>query len=642
MKEIRDKVYEEISGYITMCISDSAAEVLPYWTINNDSNLSRMIKEKFKIAFSEDELLFMVSNSILAKGKSGAVFTLDKVYYKGWGGFDTYSCSHSDYFYSLSNYKMFYLGDADGDYFTLQFLMKKINDEKIVTERRLRRKKILDSSSMISNIGTIVTKLFEIFQEAKEEKKIAEFIYQVAFTFNQENKLSLNTEKTGYGEVLEQISDWIKDLQQYTIYVTSDEEEYYPKAVSIILFFLKFYDKFGEILGKILPEKILEEIEFNCGFVAFYSCNFLDEELWETLEETELKKYCDSCLCDIEKTLRCITEYIKEKESDEQIEREAMDFAINLFRDSQSILPKELDDFAKNEINNMKKVQSKLNKANVPERVHTIVDISDAMFQFANRLPQVMGVESFGFKRNVDFPKLVIELNKFFCSGIIISEQRILWRYLNGSPEQEILDLLGQKYEYEGEREIENITKIGYVSNIKFVMLKVEIGGVSYYYPITRVEAKYAKTIGIALGELLKINIEKVELPKEHLEKIGAIYNTTCEEVNKDISKINETMEQVKDDIIDDFNMREEKVQKEEKRINIKKPFIFRLKKWVGVLTCIFVLVSIFMVSYDPSYEDTAINIMTVGIIMGISYIFMWIVTLFMKIWAKLNKKKYV
>lgn len=81
----KQEMLDCITGYVPALMNASGYSVIPYYNLDNNT-ISR-IKEYFSYDISGDDIVALISTSVMDPGKTGLVFTTSAVYTRDWGFF---------------------------------------------------------------------------------------------------------------------------------------------------------------------------------------------------------------------------------------------------------------------------------------------------------------------------------------------------------------------------------------------------------------------------------------------------------------------------------------------------------------------------------------------------------------------------
>ena len=138
-------LFDEINISLKNAIVDSTAKLYAAYELSL-SDVER-INKNFQCYLSIDDIVCVVSNSVVNIGKSGAVFTKEGFYYKNWMSFDI----NFEYYHNCYNLSKFY---KIFDNNQLSFVMSQANNYIVKCTRKEMRinslKKVLKIDSDVS------------------------------------------------------------------------------------------------------------------------------------------------------------------------------------------------------------------------------------------------------------------------------------------------------------------------------------------------------------------------------------------------------------------------------------------------------------------------------------------------------------
>lgn len=117
----KQEMLDCITGYVPALMNASGYSIIPYY--NLDNNTIARIKEYFSYDISGDDIVALISTSVMDPGKTGLVFTTSTVYTRDWGFFpdtdENWYWDADDATFSSSN---------DFEVYVLQLIMKDLFD----------------------------------------------------------------------------------------------------------------------------------------------------------------------------------------------------------------------------------------------------------------------------------------------------------------------------------------------------------------------------------------------------------------------------------------------------------------------------------------------------------------------------------
>lgn len=285
----KDRMLNHISNNVEwFLVTDASVEVIPYYNMTN-SVFSRA-KEYLVDGYVDfDDVVCLVSTSILEPGKSGILFTTDAMYCKSWGLLTTkyrnyyfsYEFSefdfHNDFYEDRMKELMKDLNDISVDEYEIEQFNEKIIDMgKKVGVAALGSMAVLDiitsiGDSVVSkNNDKIANEIAKLESSNNEETVNAITIYNefiplmnqfVGVCEKAENEDDGISEQTLY-ELISLLNDLLLALYNQTIQnidVSPDDEKEYAKFGDWLGFWaLMFYD--GDRFREAYPISLLEEM----------------------------------------------------------------------------------------------------------------------------------------------------------------------------------------------------------------------------------------------------------------------------------------------------------------------------------------------------------------------------------------------
>ena len=308
----KDRMLDHISNNVKWFLStDSSVEVIPYYSMS--SSVFSRAKEYLVSGYVDfDDVVCLVSTSILDPGKSGILFTTDAMYCKSWGLLTT---KYHNYYFSYE-YAEF---DFHNDFYEnrMKELMKDLNDISIdEDENEQLNKKINDVIEMGKKVGTAALggmALLDILSAlgdsvvSQNNDKIASEIAKLENSDNQETVNAITiykefiplmnrfadicekagnegdemNEETSY-EMISSLNDLLLELYDQTLQnvdISPDKEEEYERFGNWLRFWaLMFYD--GNQFREAYPIDLLEEMPECWGVVVDLMDEILEDE-WE-------------------------------------------------------------------------------------------------------------------------------------------------------------------------------------------------------------------------------------------------------------------------------------------------------------------------------------------------------------------------
>ena len=582
ISQIRNEIYWKISDRLTENKSpDANVVLLPYYELigNEYTGTWMNIQSRFSGSFggpkiNKENVLAMLSTSMLDLGKTGIVVTTEGVYFLPWTVFGTakgYYWSHDEV------YRHRQLGgdiDDIGDKYNMSnifdpYEMVDIMNDIVAVSTSIRRKNVVDLKTLLTTCSSVASELGFLIKKESTEYKLTEglsklvdilgeniqkewdfSVIQSFYTVQDEIRnnaldllknieergqkllLSYNTQDSWYGEMLVWGSIFSLLAIDFCIH-KNVVANFLVKSFYEIFNFpkLEVPEEVREHICKTIEDANANEYVTNMirGTVELYSN-------WETAGEIEIYKSCVLIAAGIPYVLDGLLSGMEDL-----IEQERCDFIDEIYwRGSPRYYPdctKIREKSDKQLFKCLMKVQKKLDKKGITECVHTINDASDDMINFMERLLKKIYVKS---RFSYHFPLLMIRLNDFFSSGIMFCKDRIIINYLQGSPEYEMnwKEFDEDIVYYIDVAEIQNVS---YIKNLKYICFLFGARDDVFELPITTLPIQYAPLLCECISELYKVigfNIEVVEpkeLRHELVEECHNIYDKMCQKGNSKI-----------------------------------------------------------------------------------------------------------
>ena len=239
------------------------------------------VKKHIAYSVNKEDIVCLISTSILEEGKTGALFTIDGVYVKSWGIMTkTYYCSYSEV--AKANF-----GNAtDINKEQMCKLMKKL--EEILSDE----KKKINKEKKINNIvGTIET-VIDIGEKAID--LIGRFNSKIASISNEDSKMKVsknsdqcipkNEERMRYGfeqyQLFQNNAEKMKKIMERANHVSAENSN------ETTLFLADFIDGSMEMVGFLINELNKKEKKWS-NLELDLKNKITDDVLTNTLEYTK-------------------------------------------------------------------------------------------------------------------------------------------------------------------------------------------------------------------------------------------------------------------------------------------------------------------------------------------------------------------
>lgn len=601
MSVTASQIYDEIGYDIRNAIRDSSATMIPAYSLSTD-DINR-INHYFQTNLNSDDIVCLVSNSIMNTGKSGAVFTVDGFYYKGWLSRQVSFEFYFSYDTFDNNYDIFYVN-------SLREVMRQANDFIEKTERQEARlnglKELLGEVysplEVINCVSGFVSDIRQIYQVRKLEKRLCELYKRTGVAYIEPELLTLG-DSFDYYVQLQQLNKFIdeviNDLENLKI-SDLDYSEYFARILVLVItfsiiilkiskdniisceeFISQIFMDFGfpidflmdiasgleqkgeEInLTDIVPGLKWEEEEislmdyglddslndsFNDIINSFvdgtieYASHWATEDDYILLEEGNILIDCiikiTNFLREIFITTRMLT--MADKVMKKREYELYMDICIN-----KAKINKEAPVTLKNIINGCLKMQKQIREKGFGEIVKCAPDIDIETKYFYIGMAGLLGIPM----DNYDYPILSVVLNEFFCSGIVVSKEKIIWNFLPESPESRICKAIKQ---YNGVKYNENELKEGECGYISLLDVKDIITCTDYNFVIISVISQDGSECFLPIS-LLPVDSSEV-LCRAMQEIVRGITNR---KFSKKISfSLNNALKNHLTDILEEYNL---------------------------------------------------------------------------------------
>lgn len=287
----KDRMLNHISNNVKWFLStDTSVEVIPYYNMTN-SVFTRAQEYLAKWYVDFDDVVCLVSTSILEPGKSGILFTTDAMYCKSWGLLTT---KYHNYYF---NYE-FAEFDFHNDFYEnrMKELMKDLNDisddEDETEQLNQKNNDIIDMGKKVGTVALGGMALLGILSSigdsvvSQNNDKIANEIAKLENSSNQEtvNVITIYKEfiplMNQFADVCEKAGDEGDDISEEISYamisslndlflalysqtvqnvdVSPDDEEYTRFKTWLQFWTLMFYD--GDQFREVYPIDLLKEM----------------------------------------------------------------------------------------------------------------------------------------------------------------------------------------------------------------------------------------------------------------------------------------------------------------------------------------------------------------------------------------------
>lgn len=305
---IKDRMLNHISNNVEWFLNtDVSVEVIPYYNMTN-SVFSRA-KEYLVTGYVDfDDVVCLVSTSILEPGKSGILFTTDAMYCKSWGLLTT---KYQNYYFSYE----FPDFDFHNDFYEdrMKELMKDLNDISVdetdqltindvidmgrkVGVAALGGMAVLDFLSLIGdnivyqNNDQIANEIAKLENSNNEENVNAIAIYkdfiplmnQFALVCEKAENEGDDISEETWHELISLLYGLLLTLYNQTVQnidISPDDEKEYSKFENWLVFWaLMFYD--GDQFREVYPVDLLEEMPECWGAVIALIDEILEDE-WD-------------------------------------------------------------------------------------------------------------------------------------------------------------------------------------------------------------------------------------------------------------------------------------------------------------------------------------------------------------------------
>lgn len=532
MSVTASQIYDEIGIDIENAIRDSTAQLIPTFSLTNE-DLDR-INRYFQTNLDFDEIVCIVSNSVLNIGKSGVVFTKDGFYYKGWMSFQIYHEYYFSYDSFVNDYNIFNKN-------LLREIMRNANEFIVIEERKEERWNAImniigHTANNISNVidiityaGNIVMNIMRIFYISSTEETFCELYKLTGLAYRRPELFTIG-DSVDYRLQLKQIKDFtdeiIDDLNKLKD-IDIDYSEYHakvlllsviasllliktnPDAISIGSFFSSF-DINGLIskLDEGIDNVNLDEYKLDSELVStFVNTTFEYIANWETEDDYELAERGNVLVDGMITIINVIQTTAIAKNLEKTIEKIAHKKIYELYMDicvnNLEIQGKKIPDDMKKIIKICSKMKNKIEQADFSEIVKCAPYLDEQVKYFHKGMTGLLGMSSSFY----DYPILSIILSDYFCSGIIVTNENVIWNYLPESPEAGIIKSIyaykGQEYDEDELKEgesgyisLQDIKNISVGNDFEFVNLYIILNDNSeYFLPVSLLPVQCSESL---------------------------------------------------------------------------------------------------------------------------------------------------
>lgn len=335
----KDTMLNHITNNVKWFLStDESVEVIPYYNLSN-AVFSKVKKYLVSGYVDQDDVVCLVSTSILEPGKSGILFTTDAMYCKSWGLLTTKF--HNYYFeYECAEF------DVHNDFYEnrMKELMKDLNDISVEEDKNEQlAQKINEIVDVGKKVGTAVLggmALIDVLSSigdsvvAQNNDKIANEIAKLENSNNPEtvnaisiykefiplmNKFADACEKSGeegedisgetYYSMISALYDLLLELYfqvSDNIDISPDNEEEYSNFGNWLGFWsLMFYD--NDQFREVYPIDLLEEMP-ECWDVIIGLMDEILEDVWEESFSGEVYGFADTVVNNSVEILEMMTD----------------------------------------------------------------------------------------------------------------------------------------------------------------------------------------------------------------------------------------------------------------------------------------------------------------------------------------------
>lgn len=573
------QIYDEIRDDLEAAVSDSTAKILSAYDLSYD-DINR-INRYFQVDLDYEDIVCVVSDSILNIGKSGAVFTKEGFYYKGWMSFQINFVYYSNYEYISDNYRIFYQ-------FFLQNVMRNAHEFIELENRKELRwdglKEIIGGNDVSKHIYFLIQDIKSIIEIKELEKQFCELQKYSALVYR-EATIFFTTESVNDTNQVQQITDFanevINDLRTVTIELSTasaDSENYeeMPMAYSEYFARVLLLSITASVILLSISKKTMSIGKFAKGILSFdvdkissnrdlfgisiawqeYEDEFVElinafaeatveyTSAWEVEEDYVLLESAElllDCMIKIIEAVEAIILPVYGVKTLENLGKKMMyekyiDMCNNPVVNSSSELPEDINKIGKKIL----KIAKQTSQADFWNSVKCVPDMDEGVKYFHRGMFGLLEKTS-GF---YDYPLLCVILSDYFCSGIIVTNNEIVWNYLPESPEARIIKVITQyneKFTYEAEELkegekgwvcIKDIVDIVACVDYSFVNICLVLrGGDKLFLPISLVSVQYSELLCQLIGTIV------YQLTGCRVSKGKAVYSLD-EELKKQLNDV--------------------------------------------------------------------------------------------------------
>lgn len=292
----KDRMLNHISSNVKWFLStiDSNTEVIPYYNMSNEVFLRA--KEYLVTGYVDfNDVVCLVSTSVLAPGKSGILFTIDAMYCKSWGLLTT---KYYNYYFGYE-YATF---DSHNDFYEnrMKELMKDLNDIRVEEdESEQLTQKINDIIDIGKKVGTVALggmTLLDILSSigdnevSQNNDKIAQEIAKLEDSNNKETANAITIYKE-FIPLIDQFANICEKAGEEGDDIS--EETYYAMILSLEDILLALYKQTVENVD-ISPEDDEEYTRYG-NWLRFWTLMFYDGEQFREAYSLELLEEMPEC-----------------------------------------------------------------------------------------------------------------------------------------------------------------------------------------------------------------------------------------------------------------------------------------------------------------------------------------------------------
>lgn len=532
MSVTANQIYYEISNDIENAIRDSTAQLIPTFSLTNE-DLDR-INRYFQTNLDFDEIVCIVSNSVLNIGKSGVVFTRDGFYYKGWMSFQVYHEYYFNYDFFDNDYNIFYKN-------LLRDVMFNANEFIVIEERKEERWNAISNimgrtsnsiskiAGVIAYVSNITMNIVRLFYIRNTEENFCDLYNYTGQVYRRPELFTIGNSVEGNLQI-EQIKDFtdgiISDLNELK---NSDMEysEYHSKVLllstvaSLLLIkinpsalyissFLSIFDNngFWSKLDEGMDKIDIDEYEVDSELVgAFIASTFEYITNWETEDDFELLEKGNDLVDGMITIINVIQTTAIAKNLEKTIEKIAHKKMYELYMDicinNAEARSKKVPDDIENIIKICSKMKKQIKQADFEGIVKFAPYLDEQVKYFHRGMAGLLGMSSSFY----DYPILSITLSDYFCSGIIVTNENVIWNYLPESPEARIIKSIyaykGQEYDEDELKEgesgyisLQDIKNISVGNDFEFVNLYIILNDNSeYFLPVSLLPVQCSESL---------------------------------------------------------------------------------------------------------------------------------------------------